>query len=372
MTSPQGTPPVVDVEALAAPIPGDAPSGPDLRADPDPNSPYRRLKAAREAARAAERQALEDPAAAVADWSAVLATAEDLLRTSSKDLEVAAWLVEALLRERGFAGLRDGFAVVRRICETSWDTLHPAITEDGGVPDRVFPLSGLNGDEREGTLISPIRMLRIAQGPSGEPLGVWHYERAVELEKIQDPEQREQRVAAGTVPLADIETAVRSGDPGTYRTLVADLTGAREEFTRLEAVLADRCGFDAPPGNNVRAVLEKCDEALRFLARGHLESAPPATDAAADGAPAAAASGAGGGVPSGPLQTRDEAFRMLEAVADYFRRTEPHSPLSYSLEQCVRWGRMPLPDLLAEIIPDEAARAAVFRLTGIRPPAPPA
>jgi type VI secretion system protein ImpA len=52
-------------------------------------------------------------------------------------------------------------------------------------------------------------------------------------------------------------------------------------------------------------------------------------------------------------------------VADYFRQSEPHSPVSYALEQAVRWGRMPLPDLLAELIPDESARTNMLRMTGI-------
>ena len=370
MTAPQGTPPVVDIEALVAPLAGDAPSGIDLRGDPDPNSPYRQLKSARESARAAERSLLDDPTAGSADWSPVLAASTELLTSSSKDLEIAAWFIEALLRQHSFAGLRDGFVVVRRLCESAWDTLHPAITEEG-IPDRVFALTGLNGDEREGTLIAPVRMRWLAAGPAGEDLGLWHYERALDLEKIQDADQREQRVSAGTIPLATIESAVHAGDPGRYRRLAADIAGAREEFAALEAILSDKCGFDAPPGNNIRAVLEQCNEAVQFLARNHLETAPAEVSSDADAGTGESAPSAGGGGMGGPLQTRDQAFRMLESVAEYFRRTEPHSPLSYSLEQCVRWGRMPLPDLLAEIISDESARAAVFRLTGIRPPEPP-
>lgn len=373
MTDPQGTPPVVDIDAIVAPLPGDAPSGADLRGDPDPNSPYRRLKAAREAARAAERAMIDDPSAGSADWAPVATVAAELLTTSSKDLEIAAWLIEALLRMRGFAGLRDGFVVARRLCETAWDTLNPAISEDEGVSDRVFPFTGLNGDEREGTLIAPIRMVRIGDGPAGAPFGLWHYERTLEMEKVQDPDQREQRISAGAIPLADLEVAVRTGDPAAYRRLAADVGGARDAFSALEQVFADTCGFDAPPGNNIRAVLEKCHDAVAFLAKNHLETAPePAPEAAGGaGAGSGAAAGSGGGGASGPLQSREEAFRQLESVSDYFRRTEPHSPLSYSLEQAVRWGRMPLPDLLAEIIPDESARAAVFKLTGIRPPNPP-
>ena len=68
------------------------------------------------------------------------------------------------------------------------------------------------------------------------------------------------------------------------------------------------------------------------------------------------------------MQTREEAFRALLQVAEFFKRTEPHSPISYGLEQAVRWGRMPLPDLWAELIPEESARLQLFKLVGIQPP----
>src|SRR5262249_7477380 len=69
--------------------------------------------------------------------------------------------------------------------------------------------------------------------------------------------------------------------------------------------------------------------------------------------------------PHGSVQTRDEALRALSEVATYFRRTEPHSPLSYAAEQLVRWGRLPLPELLTELIPDNASRDYLFTLVGM-------
>jgi hypothetical protein len=37
----------------------------------------------------------------------------------------------------------------------------------------------------------------------------------------------------------------------------------------------------------------------------------------------------------------------------------------------VRWGRMPLPELFQELIPEEASRKGLFKITGIKPPEPP-
>ena len=55
-------------------------------------------------------------------------------------------------------------------------------------------------------------------------------------------------------------------------------------------------------------------------------------------------------------------------VADFFRRTEPHSPIPYLLEQAVRWGKMPLAELLNELLPADSVPAQSFKLLGIRLP----
>lgn len=51
-----------------------------------------------------------------------------------------------------------------------------------------------------------------------------------------------------------------------------------------------------------------------------------------------------------PLYTRDQAFTELRKVADFFQRTEPHSPVYMLLERAIRWGYMSLPELLEEMV----------------------
>jgi type VI secretion system protein ImpA len=60
-------------------------------------------------------------------------------------------------------------------------------------------------------------------------------------------------------------------------------------------------------------------------------------------------------------------LRDLQRIADFFRRTEPHSPLAYTLEEAVRRGRLTWPELLAEVVPDEKVRSGMLAMLGIRP-----
>ena len=46
--------------------------------------------------------------------------------------------------------------------------------------------------------------------------------------------------------------------------------------------------------------------------------------------------------PAGAPGSRKEALQQLRQVAEFFRRTEPHSPVAYLAEKAARWGEMPL------------------------------
>jgi len=65
------------------------------------------------------------------------------------------------------------------------------------------------------------------------------------------------------------------------------------------------------------------------------------------------------------ISDRDAALQQLHQVATYFRREEPHSPISYSIEQAIRWSKLPLTELIKELIPDESARTKYQHLSGI-------
>ena len=68
------------------------------------------------------------------------------------------------------------------------------------------------------------------------------------------------------------------------------------------------------------------------------------------------------------MSRRQAAFRQLEELAMFFRRTEPHSPIAYAIDNLVRRGRMTFSELIEELIDDGSARRNYFVNAGIRPP----
>lgn len=367
-----GSPQTLDIEGLTAPISEGSPAGVDLRADSSPNSLYYLIKDARNRARADERKLEEDPGSDVRpDWKPVLEQATKALKETTKDLEVAAYLVEALVRSKSLAGLRDGFILIRTLCEKFWDAgLFPMPDEDG-IETRVFPLTGLNGAGATGTLIFPIERVQITASSGTGRFAYFQYRDARNVAALP-PDQQERKYEQGSISVETFERAVAETSAEFYQTLLDDIQACSAEFYKLTELLDEKCGSQSPPTTNIRNVIQEVQEAIERIAKDKIPVSGADTtaeggaeDAGSDAAPAAAA---GPSITVGAIRSREDALRTLSLAAEYFRRTEPHTPISFALDQVVRWGRMPLPALLSELIPDAAARDQLFRMVGISQP----
>lgn len=351
----------IDVDALLEPVPGDSPAGVDAREDAAAVDDFYEVKDARAEARSAERHAfetLEDAAEAASvlgglagQWAAVSEGAQRLLAERTKDLEIASWLTEALVRRHGFAGLRDGFDVMTGLVEGFWDGLHPRPDEEEGVAWTVAAVAGLNGVESEGPLLPPIRNIRLTDEIAPN-YAFWH--------------ERLAEGGGGAVEKGEVEAALRASSTPHLQRLAGDLAEAASAVTRLDGALVERCGIDAPSLGRIEEELEAIQALLRRTVGDRLEAEDAVAEDAGPAGEAAVAGEAGPAVP-GAIRTREEAFVALERVAGFFRRTEPHSPISYTLDEAVRRGRMSLPDLLVEVVPDQEGRRELMRRLGIMP-----
>lgn len=355
--------PIIDIDALLQPISPEQPHGNDVR-EGAAYALYSQIKDARNKARAAERASLFDPEQSgniQDEWRPILGLAPTLLSEHSKDLEVASWYIETLLRFHGFAGLRDGFVLAHKLVEQYWDNLFPLPDEDG-LETRVAPLAGLNGDSNEGTLLAPIRNTPIT--PAG--FSFWQYQQARDAERITDPDKKEEKQQTLGFSLDSIESDVTESPTTYFADLVDDLGQAITEFRSLNDLLRGHCGHHAPPFSLILETLEDILRNVRFLAKDKLvsevsEAATASTDTGTPDTPKASAAASGS---SGPISSREDALRRLEEVARYFRAVEPHTPLVSGIERLVRWGRMPMAELILELVPDPTARAFYQHLTG--------
>ncbi len=358
----------IDVAALLQPIAGDAPAGVDLREDFSPQSVYYRLRDARAEARAAERTADENPDVEIPpppQWRTVRELVLAALTERAKDLELAAWLTEALVRSDGLAGLAAGAQLIAGLAEAFWDqNLFPVPDEDG-IATRVAPVTGLNGEGGDGTLIQPLRKLVLFARQDGTNVPYWQYEQSAELQGIGDAERVKQRLAAGVIPFADMEAAARAAGGARFAAIRALARAAMREWAAMGQILDARAGADGPPTSRVREMLQQIlDVAGRYAPPDAVEEETAAAEATeGDGGGAVV----GGAAPAKAVATREDMLRELARISEFFRRTEPQSPLAYTLEEAIRRGRMSWPELLAEVVTDAGVRAAILTQLGIRP-----
>lgn len=357
----------MDIDTLLSPISESQPTGADARVEPEITQNYYTLKDARTNARAAERSNIFDSAnTEIPEWLTIITQAPQMLCEQTKDLEICSWYTEALVRKEGFAGLKLGFELIRGLIEEYWDELYPMPDEDG-LETRVAPLTGLNGSGAEGVLISPIRNIPITNSPSHPNYSLWQYQQALEIQKIHDENDRQNRINSAGFSLTDIQQSVAETPDDFFKQIINDINHSIEDYKAISNKLDEYCGMEvSPPTRNIINVLEECLGAVKHLAGDVLEEADELINEGDNEISAGSAATAPESAPAGTITTREEAFKQLLRISDFFRKTEPHSPIAAILQRAVDWGNMPLEQLMQELIPDNSSREHYSHLTGIK------
>ena len=327
---------MLDIDALLAPIAPDNPCGDDLAFSPEVDEIAR--------ARLADDPSLEQGAWVTAlkeaDWKLVGKRCTALLQTRSKDLQLAVWLGEAGAQTGGMRGLAEGLGLVAALCERYWEGLHPQADEDG-FERRIGNLSWLAGR------IAPlVKSMPLAENGM-VTLQAWEVARA-----------------KGPEAVAELETARARSKGAFVQALLADCEACLAALQELERVVDAQLGADGPGYSVGRAALR---DVLDLLGPVAMAGAAPTEAPTAGGTVAAL------GLPArvdGHLAHRDQALAQLRQVAEFFRRTEPHSPVAYLAEKAARWGEQPLHAWLRSVIKDDAALARLEDLLGIEHPVP--
>ena len=355
--------PVLPFDELLAPIAGENPSGESLK--------YQPLWDDITAARRGRTDAVTEGADAEPDWGRVQELACEALTAKSKDLQIAGWLTEAVVHTSGFAGFRDGLRLIRGLVESFWETLYPEI-EEGDPEVRAAPLYWLTDEQAGARLPGLIREIGIALPDSqGEVFstaskqtlqsrtqrdGEDSYEYA---ERNRESQERSERFQA----------AVNATPNTYYLTLRDDLAECFEEVRSTEKAIDEKLGVDhAPSFSALRSALEDCSAAVEQICRARGIGAEVEADAAeagsSNGVPSSATNGSGKG---GPLRTRAEAVSRLREVVDFFKRTEPHSPVALLIDRAVRWANSPFESVLAELIQDDSTLSRIRDTLGLPP-----
>jgi type VI secretion system protein ImpA len=348
-------------EDILNPIEGDSPSGPSLRYDPL----YDQIKQARtEVSGPADPTDPDSPILIqrAADWERVAELAEEALANRTKDLDLAAWLTEALARVDGFSGLREGLHLLSDLQEQFWDELHPEI-DDGDLEFRAAPLQRIGG--------APVRESRgrdnlfehfAGSAPmtrSGLGYRDFYVADLAGTEDDPDPEKQERRSAllGQDLPTLEVwEAAVRDTPKEFLRSVLKEIVACQEATNRIKAVVEERYvpvmgPGDAPGFAQLEGVLGASRRLAERIMKARLEMDPDPVpvdlpdevdvDAPLASAPPGEADTGSGGEAGGTLPaepgSRKDAMGRIAAAARFLRKENPKDPTPYALLRTVAW-----------------------------------
>jgi type VI secretion system protein ImpA len=335
---------LIDFNALIAPVPGENPAGLPL-----PYSIRERLDKAR-----LEPDPLEPSTAdRRADWKGIIEIGSDALMNTSKDLLVIVRLAEALTKKHDFAGLRDGFKLLRLVVENCWDRIYPIPEEGEGMEVREGSFKWINDSTRGAKF--PTTILNIPVFKSrGETFGYYDWKSAARLPQL--------------------EAAIPAADPKKLKETYDDLVAAFAELKNLNLLLDQKLKDASPdltseenPSNIGQALKHYRDMVEEIMRRKGISASPTGTgETPVESAEQVA--GTAGASTSAISTNRDSLYRQLEQIADTLQRIEPHSPIPFLLKRAVRLGALPFPELMRAIIRETGVLDELDRLLGLAPP----
>ena len=337
----------MDIDSLLVDAEADAPCGPNLEYDPD----FLELEQAILGKPEVQYGDTITPAVPP-EWKVVKRLASGLLERS-RDLRLAVSLARALLALEGMPGLASGLALIERLLEQRWDSVHPQLDPDDGM-DPMLRINSL-ATLADNAFLREVKEATLLVLPGLGPLSL----RTLEVANGElQPAEGESKVE-----LHSIAAALQDADPERVAASGAGLAAACASVTQIEVILVRQVGSSQALN---------LDALVRLLRRGRDFFAGQAGNAAADdgaggeaggdesgehAGDAMAAGGKGGqggkaAAISGEVASRADVIRMLDKISKYYQQYEPSSPVPLLLERAKRLVPKNFFEIMEDLAPD--------------------
>jgi type VI secretion system protein ImpA len=274
------------------------------------------------------------------DWPKLETRCFDLLK-ATRDLRVAVYYTAALLRVRGFAGLAYGLEVARKMLVASEYQLYPQVEagDSGAFVERWYTLVALGAPyKQDGDL------LRIIEGVRNVSLGKsksssCHYHEVIIA--------RNQSGGPDLQAIERIRNEWKKVPADERKEATTSLAAALNALAKIESFLLEQTPENLiPPGASAKplqGLVLELKGLLDFLSGSVFQSNQPKAAVATAEVQLA--------VP-GEISSRTDAIRLLQQVAEFFRKTEPASPIPYFVDRAVRLVDRDFMGLLGDLVPD--------------------
>ncbi|HTS28421.1 MAG TPA: type VI secretion system protein TssA [Bryobacteraceae bacterium] len=343
---------------LLNPIPGDSPTGKYLKFDPI----YDQIREARREEQA-DAQGEWQTQIKVADWALTIKLISNALATKTKDLQLAVWLAQALLKKEGIESFRDGLEFVLQLMETFWDGLWPAI-EDDDLELRKAPIEwmGTESDREPNRPTSALRFVPLTKS------GLTYVQCIMETREVGtedaadtwDKQQaRKKKIEEGKTAPEAFDKEFEGTPKAFYAGLEKTFDSTLEILGKIEKFCDERFGDESPSLRPLRNMLIEVRTANHVLLVRKREKEPdpepvpeaaPQAEATATAEEAAAAPDSSSGAAAAPTRaavylaplpgTYEDAVARVVAAARFMRQQNACSPTSYLMLRGLRWGEL--------------------------------
>ena len=331
-------------EDILNPIAGENPCGRNLRYDPV----YDKIKEARREDDELNQGAWQHERK-LADWPAVSKLCQESIATQSKDLQLAAWLTEALLKRQSIVGVGEGLELCQKLVVTFWDNLYPEL-DDGDAEERVAPLEWIATK-----LITPLRSVPLCNG--GFHLLQYKESRAIPTEEAATTKevksQREKALKEGKLAPEIFDKSFVETPKAFYAGLEKSCDATLGLLKTLDAACQEKFANVAPGfGRFTEALTEIRQVVHGFLQKKRetepdpveevpVEAAPETAEGEADAVETAGGIQVGVRLPvSAEPEDKREAIAAVVAAAAVLRKRDPAGPAAYLMLRGLRWGEL--------------------------------
>jgi type VI secretion system protein ImpA len=282
------------------------------------------------------------------DWREVRGKAEEALGRS-KDFRLLAHLAVAQLRTAGFLKFCDILSVASAWLERYPDTVFPRVDEDA-----ILRKNALNNFADRMAVVDAVRRAPFVAHSQIGAFSLRDYEIATGKLAVASGEAE-----AGEGGEAPTESLILAALAAASTEALAEVDGhvvsAASALRRIDELMRASGGIEAAPDfDQLLVALDR----IHALLGDQLTQRSASVSSAADGGSDAQM---GGVIGVGSIRSREDAMRALDAVASFFRRNEPSSPVPMFIERAKRLVDKDFLDVLADVVPEAVPQA---RLAG--------
>ena len=363
---------------LLNPIPGDSPSGVNLRYDPVTD----KIKEAR-------REDIDAPqgewktALKTADYPAVIKMASDAIAKKGKDLQIAVWLVDAHIRKEGLSALAPCFHFLHDFLEQYWDVLYPEVDEDGDMEVRAAPLNWLGTKLAEPLGFLPIVSGKLSYNKYQESRKVGY---EADCDTGEKDEARQQAIKEGKTTAEEFDEKADATSVQALRDTYKQLNEGNSALQELSEYCDTQFGDFSPSFIKTREAIDEIAQTVRIILGrkpGGLEEQAPAgldddfsvglsADSSSSDEPAAEEVSEASDDSSSDSESADDEgssniAQQLGIVCRNLRARDPEDPSPYMILRAYAWAkimfRAPLLDRSSIVPPASDLRVKLKRLT---------